>query len=81
MQKWEYLTFTAAYAGGDYPGNVKMVDNHEQPGWKDKNKAIGVLDFLTDLGEEGRELVTVVWRNMGTVMPADPFYILKRPKE
>jgi len=80
MQKWEYLTFTAAYAIGDYLGNLKMFDNQEQPGWNNKNTAVGVRTVLNNLGEDGWELVTVMWRGTGGAS-TDPVYFFKRPIE
>lgn len=78
MQNWEYITFTAGYAGGDNLGIVKMYDDAELADWKQKSWT--VKDALRDLGGQGWELVTVVWRKTGEMNYADPVYYLKRPK-
>lgn len=76
---WEYLTLTAAHAGGDYLGIVKMVNNQKLANWKQRNW--GVFYALQWLGEEGWELVNVMWRKTGEVHYADPVYYLKRRVE
>jgi len=78
MQKWEYLTLTAAYAGWDHLGIVKMFNDEEYQDWKRKNW--GVVYALQELGEQGWELVTVMWRKTGETAYADPVYYFKRPK-
>jgi hypothetical protein len=79
MQKWEYLTLTAAYAGSDYLGIVKMYNNQEREKWKEKNW--GVAFAIQQLGEQGWEFVTVMWRKTGETSYSDPVYYFKRPKE
>lgn len=79
MQKWEYVTFTAAYATKDDLGIVKFFDGKELQGWKDANQRRYVVDFLDEMGEQGWELVSVMWRPAANTV-FDPIYYLKRPK-
>ena len=81
MQKWEYLHLTIAYADSSYGvGTVKYIDGREIQNWKQT----GYLpNFLNELGEQGWELVEVIWRMKGSSHGStniDPIYILKRPK-
>lgn len=78
-QQWEHLTFTAAYSGSDFLGVVKMYDDQELPDWK--NKKWYVYHALKQLGEQGWELITVMWRKTGETTYADSTYYFKRPKE
>ncbi|NLG97813.1 MAG: hypothetical protein GX491_10665 [Chloroflexi bacterium] len=77
MPKWEYLTLTAAYSGGDSLGIVKYYNDREIEDWKRRNWS--VRDALSELGEQGWELVTVIWRRNESSM-ADPVYYFKREK-
>jgi len=79
MQKWTYLTLTAAYSGVDNLGVVKMYGNKELDNWKQRNWGIDAA--LEYLGDQGWELVTVLWRKTTEMGYADPVYYFKRPKE
>ena len=79
MHRWEYFTLTAAYSSGDGLGIVKMYGDQELPDWK--NKKSGVAQALASLGDQGWELVTVIWRVTGESSHADPVYYFKRPKD
>jgi len=78
MTQWEYLTFTAAYSGSDGLGMVKMYNDQEIDGWKQKKWA--VASAMQELGAQGWELVSVLWRKTGEATYADPVYYFKRPK-
>jgi hypothetical protein len=73
VQLWEYVTFTAAYAG-NYLGIVKMYDNQELQDWKNRKWGVGYA--LKELGEQGWELVAVQRHSA----EGDPVYYFKRPK-
>jgi hypothetical protein len=79
MQKWEYLTLTAAYAGSDELGIVKMYNNQELQDWK--LKRWDVQTALESLGQDGWELVSVAWRKTSDIGFADPVYYFKRPRD
>lgn len=80
MQKWEYKILTAAYpCEADGIHMVKYIDGQEIPNWKQRRWWI--TKALNELGQEGWELIEVIWRQWGET-PAgvsDPVYILKRP--
>ena len=78
MTKWEYQILTAAFPTREHGiGVVKFVDGQEIPKWKQRNW--GINQALYDLGQDGWELVEIVWRPYGTMDLADPVYYLKRP--
>lgn len=80
MVKWEYKILTAAYPNVAHGIHVvKYVDGQEIPNWKQRNW--GVNQALNELGQDGWELVEIVWRQYGDVATAvaDPLYFLKRP--
>jgi hypothetical protein len=78
MQKWEYLVFTEAMPGNDTLGTVKMFNNETITLWG--KRGWDVYSKLKELGDEGWELVNVLWRSWGDSTPHDPIYYLKRPK-
>ena len=80
MKRWEYKMLTVAYPYEKHGiGIVKYVDGHELPDWKQRKW--WVTTALNELGQEGWELVHIIWRSCGeTAREAeDPVYILKRP--
>ncbi len=79
MQQWEYKFLTAAYPHQQHGIHVvKYVDGKEIPNWK--QRSWWMTQALNELGKEGWELVSVVWRQWGDTMAgvSDPVYILKR---
>lgn len=79
MQKWEYKILTAAYPCVDHGIHVvKYIDGQEIPNWK--QHSWWMTQALNELGDEGWELIEVIWRQWGesTNGVSDPVYILKR---
>ena len=79
MQKWEYMNFTTAYGERDDLGIVKTWRSEELVDWKERR--FSVDRALAQLGDDGWELVTVVWRTIGGGGAKDPVYLFKRPVE
>ena len=75
MQKWEYLTAVVAYSDVIAKTTIKAVNGADLPDWKGGN----LWGSLSDLGEQGWELVGIHWAQFG-YSPPDPIYIFKRPK-
>ena len=80
MQQWEHKILTGAYpcqSNGIHV--VKYVDGEEIPNWKSRDWKIP--QALNELGKDGWELVSVMWRQWGetTSGVSDPVYFLKRP--
>lgn len=86
IQKWEYLTVTAELRSGE--PEVRLVNYKATEPLKEHGRGLGkwkeypmITDALTNLGEEGWELVSVL-RVSDTVVSSRPGYeyIFKRPK-
>lgn len=79
MQRWEYKILTAAYPTVPHGVHiVKYINGQEIPNWKQRKWWINKA--LNELGQEGWELVEVIWRQWGESMAgvSDTVYILKR---
>lgn len=80
MQKWEYMILVAHSEYYDFGvGIVSKLNNKEIKDWSKKKWEIGAA--LTQLGEEGWELVNVSWLNATeTNRVIEMVYYFKRPK-
>ncbi len=61
MQRWEYKILTAAYpCDEDGIHMVKYIEGQVVPDWKQRRWWI--TEALSELGQEGWELVPAIWR-------------------
>lgn len=81
MTQWEYKILTCAYPTSAHGIHVvKFIDGQEIQDWKRRN--YWVTQALNDFGNEGWELIDVIWRQWGETPSgvSDPVYFLKRPR-
>lgn len=81
MQKWEYLFVGVAWRDLEDP--AKWQPKHstevggELPGWRQ----LQLPTYVSQLGDDGWELVTVVPPNTGAQSTQNPVLVFKRPQE
>jgi hypothetical protein len=79
MPRWNYKILTATDPTVGHGVHVlKCVNGEEIQNWKQHNWPI--TDALNELGQDGWELVEVIWRQWGKSQDevSDPVFILKR---
>jgi hypothetical protein len=80
MQKWEHMILTVVDPTAEDGGYVSQRNGKELPNWRERKWRLP--QALQELGDEGWELVSVMWRNWGREANylASTLAFLKRPK-
>jgi len=76
MVRWQYQMWVVAYPKDDISAwKVKVIDGVSVDSWK---QGPPLPQALQDAGQNGWELVNVIWRSFEKD-DRDPVFILKRP--